>query len=1144
MFLARFCSCEFRIFAWWPSSVTKGGKSMRSTPIRFRQWLVRIFPVYPGEGAVVLLCLIVNFLLIAGIMFGRNARDSLFMSQFGVQYLPYMYFANAVVLVVCSAFYTSLVDRMDRGKFLGGISMIFVILLLASRAILIVHPRWFYPALYMLAQAIWNFSLLQFWTFLGDLFDTRQAKRLFPVIAIGALLGMIGVGLSSKMLVTNLGTENILVVWAGLIFMAVIIGGIILWKFRAPKAAAATDQASHRPAAGLSEWDKFKESATQVRQVPLLRTMAMITFLLWTLFTVVDFCFNKTMRDAYPDKNQLTAFLGEFRGWAGFLCLVVQLFLTSTLISRLGVGTTIAFHPAYLTFATLWMTVGFGYVSVFAAKLGDHVLLYTIQDSSFQLLYSPVPLDQRARIRGFIDGYVKPLSMGAAGILLLLGMMYLTLRQISLLAWVMAATWLVFSLGVKKGYIQALLRNLQMGGAVLRQASVMALSKMQDPAALSLLMRTLQTESPERIVAAILLLEPASNEETLQTLTPLLAHADARVRATAAAVLGRQAPARHVDQFTQLLGDADERVRANAIEALGKSGVPAAAAHARRLLENSSKRVRVNAVVALAEVEGASAAEPWIPLLQEFTHGNRDERATAIYALKHLPLAESEEMLIQLLHDPDLRLRCEAAKALGRVGTACAIPCLVETLAGHAEMRHCARRSLAKLLKKCDEACLEALADTASSSDRPEICSELADVLGRVQHPRVIPTLIGLLRHPEWRVRWKVLKAFGRQARRGPLPEDARAALFQFAAEELAGLHQDLLCSLALPPQPATDGERLLTDALREDHVKIEERVFRMLGILCGREQMQAIFTKLNSRDVHQQADALEALDTLAPKAIGRQLLAILEPTPVCADPEALPPQPVVATLLKHSKPWLRACTAYYFAQHPASDGQALLQPLLSDRYPIVRETALYAGWQAFGDAWRPQLEAARTASDSALRRAAQRILSSIGTSTSRSSPMLLTVEKVLFLKTAPLFAGLDGEELAALAEIAEEEEFPAGEVIFEEGHPAEHLYITLRGKVEVFHRTGSTEHAIASLGEKECFGEMAILDEEPRSASVKAVAPTQVMKIDKESFAELIHERPQISFAIFRILSSRLRHKNLEAEQAISSFDSGRHYA
>lgn len=1117
---------------------------MSATSLRLRQWLARIFPVYPGEGRVVLLCLTVNLLLVAGIMFGRNARDSLFMSQFGVQYLPYMYFANAVVLVICSSFYTSLVDRMDRGKFLGGISIIFVTLLLASRAILFTHPRWFYPVLYILAQAIWNFSLLQFWTFLGDLFDTRQAKRLFPVIAIGALLGMIGVGLASKPLVMVLGTENILVVWAVLIFAALVIGAIIFGKYRAPKSPVATDQASHRPAEKGSEWTKFKDGASQLRRDPLLRTMAIVTFLLWTVFTVVDFCFNKTMRDTYPDKDKLTAFLGAFRGWAGFLCLVVQLFLTSTLISRLGVGTTIAFHPAFLTLATLWMSVGFGYISVYAAKLGDHVLLYTIQDSSFQLLYSPVPMGQRARIRGFIDGYIKPLSMGAAGVLLLLGTMYLSLRQISLVGFVLAAMWLASALTTKKGYIQALLRNLQAGNPALRQASATALHKMQDPATYSLLAQTLQVENPERVVAALRFLENSPSEEALQALTPLVDHPDAHVRATAVAALGRRAAAQHVNEFTRLLDDSDARVRANAIEALGKSGDPGFSRKVQRALDDPSQRVRINAIVALAAVKGVSAAEPWIPLLSELAHGNQEDRSTAIFALGHLPHDASVELLMDLLRDPELRLRCEAARALGRVGTSSAIPNLVEALAGKAELRHHVRRSLAKILKRCPTSCIDALAELAITSERPEIRSELTDVLGRLQHPQVIPTLIGFLHDTEWRVRWKALKAFARQARKGPLPEPARAALFQYAADELEAFRESLRCSHALGTQSQDESARLLARALEEDRAKTEERVFRMLGILCGRERMQAIFKKLNSRDAREKADALEALDNLAPKKIGREVLALLEPPPAPRVSTPVPVTPLVTTITHNSKPWLRACAANYLGEHPAQNGEALLQSLLADREPIVRETALYAGWRAFGNAWQPQINAAGASSDPALHRAVQCIVGSHGAEASRSTPMLLTVEKVMFLKSAPLFTGLDGEELAALAEIAEEKEFPAGEVIFEAGQAAHHLYISVRGKVEVFHRAGSTERTVAFLGEKECFGEMAILDEEPRSASVKAVDSTLVLKVDKDSFAELIHERPQISFAIFRILSSRLRQKNLEAEQAVSSFATAGHYA
>jgi CRP-like cAMP-binding protein len=93
------------------------------------------------------------------------------------------------------------------------------------------------------------------------------------------------------------------------------------------------------------------------------------------------------------------------------------------------------------------------------------------------------------------------------------------------------------------------------------------------------------------------------------------------------------------------------------------------------------------------------------------------------------------------------------------------------------------------------------------------------------------------------------------------------------------------------------------------------------------------------------------------------------------------------------------------------------------------------------------------------------------------------------------------------------------------------------------WNRVDFRKYPIATLGERECFGETAILDDEPRSASVRALESTQVLKIDRESFRELVTERPQISFAIFKILTSRLRYADL-AIQHVASFDSARHAA
>jgi CRP/FNR family cyclic AMP-dependent transcriptional regulator len=133
---------------------------------------------------------------------------------------------------------------------------------------------------------------------------------------------------------------------------------------------------------------------------------------------------------------------------------------------------------------------------------------------------------------------------------------------------------------------------------------------------------------------------------------------------------------------------------------------------------------------------------------------------------------------------------------------------------------------------------------------------------------------------------------------------------------------------------------------------------------------------------------------------------------------------------------------------------------------------------------------------------------------------LLSTVEKVLFLKSIDLFSQIPGEDLAQVALIATEEAREQGEEIFAEGEAGDALYLVLDGKVRV-HRG---DRMIAELGERECFGEMAILDASPRSATVTALKDTNLLKISREDFQEIMSEKPEIALGIIKVLSHRLR--------------------
>lgn len=133
---------------------------------------------------------------------------------------------------------------------------------------------------------------------------------------------------------------------------------------------------------------------------------------------------------------------------------------------------------------------------------------------------------------------------------------------------------------------------------------------------------------------------------------------------------------------------------------------------------------------------------------------------------------------------------------------------------------------------------------------------------------------------------------------------------------------------------------------------------------------------------------------------------------------------------------------------------------------------------------------------------------------------MISTVEKVLFLKSIDLFTQIPGEDLAQVALITNEEGREVGEEIFAEGEVGDALFIVLDGKVRV-HRK---EKTIAELGERECFGEMAILDASPRSATVTALTEVSLLKISREDFQELMADKHTLAQGIIKVLTRRLR--------------------
>jgi CRP-like cAMP-binding protein len=262
-----------------------------------------------------------------------------------------------------------------------------------------------------------------------------------------------------------------------------------------------------------------------------------------------------------------------------------------------------------------------------------------------------------------------------------------------------------------------------------------------------------------------------------------------------------------------------------------------------------------------------------------------------------------------------------------------------------------------------------------------------------------------------------------------------------------------------------TEGTALLIAALNQFHVQVRNRVLLLLSFAFDSDSIRRVSDALTAGTSTQVSYALEIMDVQLP-----------------ADWK-----PWIMPLLENLAPQERNKRLGAFFPQTKRSRSARLQEMIenNDLPDWMRACAMYAARQ--GDA-----------------------------------TMLSTVEKVLILKTVSMFSQTPDNVLADVADLLEEMDVSENETIFKQGDAGDSMYIILDGKVRVH----DGERLLNYLGEREIFGEMALLDPEPRLASVTAVEATRLFRLDQAPFYELMSERPEVATGIIRVLTGHLRNR------------------
>lgn len=140
----------------------------------------------------------------------------------------------------------------------------------------------------------------------------------------------------------------------------------------------------------------------------------------------------------------------------------------------------------------------------------------------------------------------------------------------------------------------------------------------------------------------------------------------------------------------------------------------------------------------------------------------------------------------------------------------------------------------------------------------------------------------------------------------------------------------------------------------------------------------------------------------------------------------------------------------------------------------------------------------------------------------------LLTIEKIIFLNSVSIFKTMRAEDLSLVANITKEEDYGGNETIFKEGDAGDKLFIVVNGEVALHKRLrDGSDLLLAVKTSNGVFGEMALFDDEPRSATAHCQKQSTLLTLDKNDLIELIYDYPNLSFGIIKGITIMLREAN-----------------
>jgi AAA family ATP:ADP antiporter len=398
-------------------------------------------PATPQERAAALWSFAYFFTLLAGYYVLRPLRDQMGIAG-GVRNLPWLFTATFVALIVAQPLYGALVAKLPRAKFIPIVYHFFVANLLLFWLLLTLHIA---PVIVARVFFVWLsvfslFAVAVFWSFMADLFNAEQAKRLFGFIGAGGTAGALLGPVITIALSVPLGPINLLIAAAILLELAVVC------VQQLERAAAAHEGAQAEPQrVGGSAFSALPE----LLRSPYLLGVGFWISLLSFCATILYFEQANIVSSTVHGAGEQTRLFAGIDLAVNLLSLATQIFATGQLLKRFGTGLTAAALPAVYVVGFLAVFLVPTLAVVVVVQVVQRWMNFSVANPARQVFYTVLGREEKYKAKNLIDVVIYRGSDALYGwVFDSLQALGLKLGAIALVAWPVAVGWLVLSVAL------------------------------------------------------------------------------------------------------------------------------------------------------------------------------------------------------------------------------------------------------------------------------------------------------------------------------------------------------------------------------------------------------------------------------------------------------------------------------------------------------------------------------------------------------------------------------------------------------------------------------------------------------------------------------------------------------------------------